>query len=104
MAIYSLTRLVEEADYKSTKELFGRGKDEKNLDTFIPKSKSVDAKDIASSVTAIANEKIKAEKEANAGKKKTLCCDYILGGKKSNLMPISCWELTYQIPSFVNAK
>lgn len=30
-----------------------------------------DAKDVASSVTAIANEKLKAEKEANAGKKKT---------------------------------
>ncbi|KAE9600187.1 putative eukaryotic translation initiation factor 3 subunit J [Lupinus albus] len=110
-------RLVEEADYKSTKELFGGGSDEKNLDTFIPKSESdfleyaelisnklrpfeksyhymgllkavmrlsmtslkgADAKDIASSVTAIANEKIKAEKEANAGKKKT-------GGKKKQL-------------------
>lgn len=33
--------------------------------------KGADAKDIASSITAIANEKIKAEKEANAGKKKT---------------------------------
>ncbi|ESW24563.1 hypothetical protein PHAVU_004G141100 [Phaseolus vulgaris] len=110
-------RLIEEADYKSTKELFGGGKDEKDLDTFIPKSESdfleyaelishrlrsfeksfhymgllkavmrlsmtslkgADAKDIASSVTAIANEKIKAEKEANAGKKKT-------GGKKKQL-------------------
>ncbi|XP_061348015.1 uncharacterized protein LOC133293451 [Gastrolobium bilobum] len=111
-------RLVEEADYKSTKELFGGGSDEKNLDTFIPKSESdfleyaellshrlrafeksyhyigllkaimrlsmtslkgADAKDIASSITAIANEKIKAEKEANAGKKKT-------GGKKKQLI------------------
>ncbi|CAL0323887.1 unnamed protein product [Lupinus luteus] len=110
-------RLVEEADFKSTKELFGGGSDEKNIDTFIPKSESdfleyaelissklrpfeksyhnmgllkavmrlsmtslkgADAKDIASSVTAIANEKIKAEKEANAGKKKT-------GGKKKQL-------------------
>ncbi|XP_019457127.1 PREDICTED: eukaryotic translation initiation factor 3 subunit J-A-like isoform X1 [Lupinus angustifolius] len=110
-------RLVEEADYKSTKELFGGGSDEKNIDIFIPKSESdfleyaelisnklrpfeksyhymgllkavmrlsmtslkgADAKDIASSVTAIANEKIKAEKEANAGKKKT-------GGKKKQL-------------------
>lgn len=110
-------RLVEEADYKSTKELFGGGNDEKNLDTFIPKSESdfaeyaelishrlrafeksyhymallkavmrlsmvslkgADAKDIASSVTAIANEKIKAEKEANAGKKKA-------AGKKKQL-------------------
>ncbi|KAF1882830.1 hypothetical protein Lal_00003011 [Lupinus albus] len=100
-------RLVEEADYKSTKELFGGGSNEKNIDTFIPKSESdfleyaelisnklrpfeaimrlsmtslkgADAKEIASSVTAIANEKIKAEKEANAGKKKT-------GGKKKQL-------------------
>ncbi|CAL5184895.1 unnamed protein product [Lathyrus oleraceus] len=110
-------RLVEEADYKSTKELFGGANDEKNIDTFIPKSegdfleyaelishrlrafeksyhymnllksvmrismtslKGADAKDIASSVTAIANEKIKAEKESNAGKKKT-------GGKKKQL-------------------
>ncbi|KAI5445124.1 hypothetical protein KIW84_013395 [Lathyrus oleraceus] len=31
-------RLVEEADYKSTKELFGGANDEKNIDTFIPKS------------------------------------------------------------------
>ncbi|CDO99629.1 unnamed protein product [Coffea canephora] len=103
-------RLVEEADYKSTTELFGKRGDEKTLDNVIPKSegdfaeyaelishklrlyeksyhyigllkavmrlsmtslKGVDAKDVASSVTAIANEKIKAEKEANAGKKKT---------------------------------
>ncbi|GFS43524.1 translation initiation factor eIF3 subunit [Actinidia rufa] len=33
--------------------------------------KGADAKEVASSVTAIANEKIKAEKEANPGKKKT---------------------------------
>uniref|UniRef100_A0A7N0VHF2 Eukaryotic translation initiation factor 3 30 kDa subunit n=2 Tax=Kalanchoe fedtschenkoi TaxID=63787 RepID=A0A7N0VHF2_KALFE len=33
--------------------------------------KAADAKEVASSVTAIANEKLKAEKEANAGKKKT---------------------------------
>lgn len=32
--------------------------------------KGQDAKEVASSITAIANEKIKAEKEANAGKKK----------------------------------
>lgn len=32
--------------------------------------KAADAKEIASSITAIANEKLKAEKEANAGKKK----------------------------------
>lgn len=32
--------------------------------------KAADAKEIATSVTAIANEKLKAEKEANAGKKK----------------------------------
>ncbi|KAJ7975356.1 Eukaryotic translation initiation factor 3 subunit J [Quillaja saponaria] len=110
-------RLVEEADYKSTKELFAKRGDEKTLDNFIPKSesdfmeyaelvshkirpfeksfhyigllkavmrlsmtslKAADAKDVASSITAIANEKIKAEKEANAGKKKT-------GGKKKQL-------------------
>lgn len=33
--------------------------------------KGQDAKELASSITAIANEKIKAEKEANAGKKKS---------------------------------
>lgn len=110
-------RLVEEADYKATKELFGKTGDEKNLDNFIPKSesdfleyaelishklqpyeksyhyigllkavmrlsmtslKAADAKDVASSITAIANEKLKAEKEATAGKKKT-------GGKKKQL-------------------
>ncbi|KAF5749908.1 eukaryotic translation initiation factor 3 subunit J-like [Tripterygium wilfordii] len=111
-------RLVEEADYKSTAELFSTRGDEKTLDNFIPKSesdfleyaelishklrhheksfhyigllkavmrlsmsslKAADAKDIASSVTAIANEKLKAEKEANTGKKKT-------GGKKKQLL------------------
>ncbi|KAJ8760942.1 hypothetical protein K2173_021980 [Erythroxylum novogranatense] len=110
-------RLVEEADYKSTTELFARKGDERTLDTFIPKSEgdfleyaelishklrpyeksfhyigllkdvmklsmtsltAADAKDVASSVTAIANEKLKMEKEANAGKKKT-------GGKKKQL-------------------
>ncbi|KAG9149689.1 hypothetical protein Leryth_012413 [Lithospermum erythrorhizon] len=110
-------RLVEEADYKATAELFGNTGDEKTIENFIPKSESdfseyaelishklrpyeksyhylgllkavmrlsmttlkgADAKDIASSVTAIANEKIKAEKEANAGKKKT-------AGKKKQL-------------------
>ncbi|KAL2473337.1 Translation initiation factor eIF3 subunit [Forsythia ovata] len=109
-------RLVEEADYKSTTELFTKRGDEKTLDNFIPKTESdfveyaelvahkllphgksyhyigllkdvmrlsmtslkgADAKDIASSVTAIANEKIKAEKEANASKKK--------GAKKKQL-------------------
>ncbi|KAJ8773664.1 hypothetical protein K2173_005910 [Erythroxylum novogranatense] len=110
-------RLVEEADYKSTAELFAKKGDEKTLDTFIPKSesdfleyaelvshklrpyeksyhyisllklvvrlsmtslKAADAKDVASSISAIANEKLKAEKEANTGKKKT-------GGKKKQL-------------------
>lgn len=33
-------RLVEEADYRSTKELFGKRGDEKTLDNFIPKSES----------------------------------------------------------------
>lgn len=102
-------RLVEEADYKSTTELFARKGNEKSLDNFIPKSendfieyaellshkirvyeksyhyigllkavmrhsmtslKAADAKEIASSVSAIANEKLKTEKEANTGKKK----------------------------------
>ncbi|CAA2954682.1 eukaryotic translation initiation factor 3 subunit J-like [Olea europaea var. sylvestris] len=110
-------RLVEEADYKATTELFAKKGDEKTLDNFIPKTendfleyaelvahklrpyeksfhyigllkavmrlsltslKGSDAKEVASSVTAIANEKIKAEKEANATKKKT-------GGKKKQL-------------------
>lgn len=101
-------RLVEEADYKSTAELFARKGDEKTVDNFIPKSesdfneyaeliahklrpyeksfhyigllkavmrlsmtslKAADAKEVASSVTAIANEKLKAEKEANTKKK-----------------------------------
>ncbi|KGN51421.2 eukaryotic translation initiation factor 3 subunit J [Cucumis sativus] len=103
-------RLVEEADYKSTTELFKKKGDEKTLDNFIPKSesdfveyaelishklrpyeksfhyinllkdairlsmvslKAADAKDVASSITALANEKLKAEKDANTGKKKT---------------------------------
>ncbi|KAK6124424.1 hypothetical protein DH2020_041844 [Rehmannia glutinosa] len=115
-------RLVEEADYKSTAELFGKKGDEKTLDNFIPKSESdfaeyaelishklrpyeksyhyigllkavmrlsltslkgADAKEVASSITAIANEKIKAEKEANASKKKTgilifTCVEYFM--------------------------
>ncbi|XP_022722769.1 eukaryotic translation initiation factor 3 subunit J-like [Durio zibethinus] len=109
-------RLVEEADYRSTTELFAKKGDDKTLDNFIPKSesdfaeyaelisyklhpyeksyhyiellkavmrhsivslKAADAKDIASSITAIANEKLKAEKEATS-KKKT-------GGKKKQL-------------------
>lgn len=36
--------------------------------------KAADVKDVASSVTAIANEKLKAEKEAAAGRKKTGMC------------------------------
>jgi len=110
-------RLVEEADYKATAELFAMKGDEKSLDNYIPKSesdfleyaellyhkirpyeksfhyigllkavirhsmtslKAADVKDISSSVAAIANEKLKAEKEANAGKKKQ-------GGKKKQL-------------------
>ncbi|KAH7276641.1 hypothetical protein KP509_39G015900 [Ceratopteris richardii] len=101
-------RLVEEADYQSTAELFGKSNGDNGLDNFIPKSesdfieyagliahklkpfeksyhyltllktvmrhamsclKAADAREIASSVTVIANEKLKAEKEA-AGKKK----------------------------------
>ncbi|XP_023551688.1 eukaryotic translation initiation factor 3 subunit J-like [Cucurbita pepo subsp. pepo] len=101
-------RLVEEADYKSTTDLFKKSGDEKTLDNFIPKSdsdfleyaelishklrpyeksfhyinllkdvirlsmtslKAADAKEVASSVTALANEKLKAEKDTS--KKKT---------------------------------
>ncbi|XP_078434855.1 uncharacterized protein LOC144705877 [Wolffia australiana] len=111
-------RLVEEADYKSTTELFGKSGNEKTLDNFIPKSeedfleyaqlishkirpydksyhfagmlkavlrlsmvnmKAADAKDVASSISALANEKLKAEKEAAAGKKKQ-------GAKKKQLL------------------
>ncbi|XP_010450500.1 PREDICTED: eukaryotic translation initiation factor 3 subunit J-A-like [Camelina sativa] len=110
-----MQRLVEEADYQSTAELFGVKTVEKSADMLIPKSesdfveyaelisqklvpfeksfhyigllktvmrlslvnmKAADVKDVASSITAIANEKLKAEKEA-AGKKKT--------GKKKQL-------------------
>jgi translation initiation factor 3 subunit J len=110
-----MQRLVEEADYEATAELFGAKIEEKRVDVFIPKSetdfleyaelishklvpyeksfhyigllkavmrlsvanmKAADVKDVASSVTAIANEKLKAEKEAG-GKKKT--------GKKKQL-------------------
>lgn len=35
--------------------------------------KAADVKDVASSITTIANEKLKAEKEAAAGKKKGMC-------------------------------
>ncbi|XP_042376855.1 eukaryotic translation initiation factor 3 subunit J-A-like isoform X4 [Zingiber officinale] len=112
-----LWRLVEEADNRSTAELFAKKGDQKTLDDFIPKSendfleyaellsykihpyeksfhyigllisvlrlsmtslKAADAKEIAASASAIANEKLKAEKEANAGKKKQ-------GAKKKQL-------------------
>ncbi|KAF8092508.1 hypothetical protein N665_0412s0002 [Sinapis alba] len=111
-----MQRLVEEADYESTAELFGAKTEAKTVDIFIPKSesdfleyaemisrklvpyeksfhyigllkavmrlsvanmKAADVKEVASSITAIANEKLKAEKDAAAGKKKT--------GKKKQL-------------------
>ena len=138
--LFYFDRLVEEADYRATAELFGTKGEEKSLDMFIPKSesdfleyaemishrltpyevwlrsvsllsslgfgewylriiyfvlqksyhyiallkavmrlsvtimKAEDVKDVASSVTAIANEKLKAEKEAAAGRKKTGVC------------------------------
>ncbi|KAJ0580484.1 putative eukaryotic translation initiation factor 3 subunit J [Helianthus annuus] len=89
------------ADYKNTAELFASKKDDdKTIDNFIPKSesdflqyaqlisnkfcpfehvmrllmtslKAADAKEVASSVTAVANKKLKAEKEVATGKKKT---------------------------------
>ncbi|KAE8725860.1 hypothetical protein F3Y22_tig00008013pilonHSYRG00099 [Hibiscus syriacus] len=105
-------RLVEEADYKSTAELFAKKGDDKTLDNFIPKSesnfleyaelvshklrpyeksyhyivllkalirlsvsslKAADTKDIVSSITAIANEKLKAEKEDRWQEKAAPC-------------------------------
>ncbi|CAM6118355.1 unnamed protein product [Calypogeia fissa] len=110
-------RLIEEADYRSTAELFASKNQDATLENFIPKSeedfleyaeliaqklrpfeksfhyltllktvvkhastslKAADAKDIAASMTVTANEKLKQEKEANAGKKKT-------GAKKKQL-------------------
>ncbi|KAJ7535448.1 hypothetical protein O6H91_12G034500 [Diphasiastrum complanatum] len=106
-------RLVEEADYRVTTELFGKSSSGQTLDEFIPKSeedflqyaeligqklrpfeksfqyltllkavmrssvaslKAADAKEIASSLTVIANEKLKLEKEASTGKKKSGQC------------------------------
>ncbi|KAL3681411.1 hypothetical protein R1sor_024367 [Riccia sorocarpa] len=102
-------RLVEEADYQSTTELFKNKNPDQTLENFIPKSEddflvyaeliahklrpfeksfhyltllktvmkhavtslnAADAKVLASSLTVIANEKLKAEKDAQ-GKKKT---------------------------------
>lgn len=40
----------------------------------VPAVKASDAKEFASSMTVIANEKLKAEKDATAGKKKTGTC------------------------------
>ncbi|GFS39480.1 translation initiation factor eIF3 subunit [Actinidia rufa] len=50
--------------------------------------KGADAKEVASSVTAIANEKIKAEKEANAGKKEDSCSKCVLVCQKADLTRI----------------
>lgn len=112
-------RLVEEADYQHTSELFGgKQRGSRSLEGFIPKSEddfleyaellaqklrpfeksfhyktllkalmrhsvaslnASDAKEVSSSMTVIANEKLKAEKDATAGKKKT-------GAKKKQLI------------------
>lgn len=103
-------RLIEEADYRSTAELFAAKAQDATIENFIPKSesdfleyaeliaqnlrpfeksfhyltllkavlkhastslKAADAKEIAASMTVTANEKLRLEKEANAGKKKT---------------------------------
>ncbi|KAF3790444.1 Adam Eukaryotic translation initiation factor 3 subunit J [Nymphaea thermarum] len=94
-------RLVEEADYKSTMELFDQTSDKRTLDNVTPKSlsefleyaelnnfhyrnllkaimrlsmapmKAADAKEVLSSMTAIVNEKLKVEKEAASKKKPT---------------------------------
>ncbi|GAQ79880.1 Translation initiation factor 3 subunit J [Klebsormidium nitens] len=99
-------RLVEESDFKATKELFGGDKEERSLEGFIPKTeadyleyatlvaekvtpfqksfhyltmlkqlsrvaseplKGADVKDLASALTVLANEKLKAEKAAEKG-------------------------------------
>ncbi|GJP48613.1 hypothetical protein CLOM_g7904 [Closterium sp. NIES-68] len=110
-------RLVEESDFKATKELFGKKKEaERSLDDFLPKSEAdfnefadliaaritphsksfhyvaliknilrkveaplvgKDAKEVSAAAAVIANEKLKAEKEAEKGKKK--------GAKKQQL-------------------
>lgn len=112
-------RLVEEADYQHTTELFGgKSTGGRSLEDFIPKSEqdfleyaellsqkirpfeksfhymtflktlmrhsvasmnAASAKEFASSMTVIANEKLKAERDATAGKKKT-------GAKKKQLI------------------
>jgi len=114
-------RLVEEADYQHTTELFGgkgSASGDRSLEDFIPKSENdfleyaellsqkirpfeksfhymtllralmrhsvaslnaAAAKEVASSLTVIANEKLKAERDATAGKKKT-------GAKKKQLI------------------
>ncbi len=46
--------------------------------------KAADAKEVASSMTVIANEKLKAEKDATAGKKKT---------GKSDCQNLSAWRV-----------
>jgi translation initiation factor 3 subunit J len=46
--------------------------------------KAADAKEVASSMTVIANEKLKAEKDATAGKKKT---------GKSDCQSLSAWRV-----------
>lgn len=112
-------RLVEEADYQHTTELFGgKSSGGRSLEDFIPKSEmdfleyaellaqkltpfeksfhymtllralmrhsvanlnASAAKEVASSMTVIANEKLKAERDATAGKKKS-------GAKKKQLI------------------
>ena len=52
VTMFTYYRLVEEADFKSTTELFAKkGGDQKSLDTFIPKSES----DFAEYAELIAN-------------------------------------------------
>ncbi|KAL8147034.1 uncharacterized protein LOC141707679 isoform X2 [Apium graveolens] len=87
-------RLVEEADFRNTAELFELishklrpyeksyhyiGLLKAVMRLSMTSLKAADAKEVSSSVTAISNEKIKAEKEANAGKKKS-------GPKKKQLL------------------
>ncbi|XP_065636046.1 uncharacterized protein LOC136070265 [Quercus suber] len=54
--------------------------------------KAADAKDVASSVTAIANEKLNAEKEANAGKKKAPRKKPFLVDKPNDEMVVTSYD------------
>ncbi|KAF9617767.1 hypothetical protein IFM89_038529 [Coptis chinensis] len=92
-------RLVEEADYKSTTELFARKEKfplhkstEGHNEIVNDALKGAEAKEVASSITAIVNEKIKAEKEATAGKKKPAKKKQVLVDKPDDDLAASGYE------------